>query len=71
MKKKLSFYEFTQLSDEEQYDLLFREGEFLDSSTKKEVEFILYRLFSFFVEVIYFWESNMILNLNSFMKDKN
>lgn len=71
MNKEISFYEFTQLSDEDQYYLLFREGKFLDSSTKKEVKFIIYRLFSFFVEVIYDAESNMILNLSSFMTGKN
>ena len=27
----LSFYEFTQLPDEQQFNLVFKEGEFIDS----------------------------------------
>lgn len=39
--KELSFYEFTQLSESERYDLVFREGEVIDSSIKNDVKFAL------------------------------
>ena len=51
--RELSFYEFTQLPEEQQYDLVFTKGEFIDASIKDNVKFVLYSLFGFFVEVIY------------------
>jgi len=53
LKKELSFYEFTQLSKEEQYDLVFCEAESINSSFKNNVKFTVYRLYSFYVEVVY------------------
>ncbi|WP_159474782.1 hypothetical protein [Chryseobacterium sp. 18068] len=71
MRQKLSFYEFTQLSDEQQYDLLFRNGEFLNYSVRNNVKFALYKLYNFFVEVVYDNENNKIINLSSFMNAKS
>lgn len=71
MNKEIFFYEFTQLSDEQQYDLLFREGELLDSSTRNEVKFVLYKLYSFFVEVVYVAGDNKIVTLSSFTNARN
>jgi hypothetical protein len=69
--KELSFYEFTQLSKEEQYDLVFREGEFINSSFKNDVKFALYQLHSFYVEVTYNAKDNRIVNLTSYMSARN
>lgn len=67
MKNEISFFEFTQLSDEQQYDLLFREGEFLDYSIRNDVKFALYKLYNFFVEVVYYTELNKIVSLSSYI----
>jgi 5-hydroxyisourate hydrolase-like protein (transthyretin family) len=67
MRKELSFYEFTQLSEEGQYELVFKEGEFLNSSTKNDLKFALYKLYSFFVEVVYDAQRNKVVSLTSFM----
>ncbi|WP_312762434.1 hypothetical protein [Epilithonimonas sp.] len=37
----LSFFEFTQLSQEAQYDLAFTHGEFVVVSKKEDVRFVL------------------------------
>ncbi|KFC19694.1 hypothetical protein [Chryseobacterium sp. FH1] len=71
MNKEISFYEFTQLSDEEQYELVFKEGEFLNYSIKNDLRFTLYKLKNFFVEVVYDARENKIVNLSSFMNAKN
>lgn len=71
MRKELSFYEFIQLLDEEQYELVFKEGEFLNSSIKSDLKFALYKLNSFFVEVVYDAEENKIVSLTSFMNAKS
>ncbi|AZA53897.1 hypothetical protein EG348_13240 [Chryseobacterium sp. G0201] len=51
--KELSFYEFTQLTQREQYDLVFTKGEYIDSSVKNDVKFVLYKLYSFHLGAIY------------------
>lgn len=68
MEKQLSFYEFTQLPQLEQYDLVFTQGEFIDTLEKADVKFSLYKLFSFYVEVVYDFTGNKIVSLTSFLK---
>ncbi|MCD1117548.1 hypothetical protein [Chryseobacterium turcicum] len=70
MSKELSFYEFTQLPEEEQYELVFSSGEFIDSSVKGEVKYVLYKLYSFFVEVAYNSYDNKIINMSTFMNSQ-
>ncbi|WP_312762431.1 hypothetical protein [Epilithonimonas sp.] len=69
--KELSFYEYTQLPESEKYDMVFTEGEFVDSSVKNEVKFALYKLYSFYVEVIYDPVDNKIVGLTSFLDSKS
>lgn len=70
MSKELSFYEFTQLPEEKQYEIVFSSGEFVDSSVKGEVKFVLYKLYSFFVEVAYNSYDNKIMNMSTFMNSQ-
>lgn len=51
---------------DEQYELVFTEGEFIDSSIKNEVKFDLYKLYSFYVKVIYDFIDNKIVGLATF-----
>jgi len=67
----MTFFEFTLLPQEEQYNLVFTEGEFIDHSMKNEIKFALYRLYSFYVEVVYNVKNNKIVNLSSFMNARN
>ncbi|CAM2906741.1 hypothetical protein DRF59_05935 [Chryseobacterium flavum] len=67
----LSFYEFSQLSEIEQYELVCKKGELISSSIKGDVEFALYELFNFYVEVTYHSKDNKVLNLNRYMKTQN
>lgn len=66
--KQLSFYEFTQLKKEEQYKLTFTNGEFVGVSVKDDVKFALYKVFGFYIEVIYDSAGNEIIGLTSFLK---
>jgi len=68
MSDKVSFYEFSQLPQEEQYELAFTKGEFIDVSEKDNVRFALYKLYDFYVEVVYDFVNNKIVNLTSFLK---
>ncbi|EJL74277.1 hypothetical protein [Chryseobacterium populi] len=69
--KILSFYEFTQLSEIEQYNLVFEKGRLISSSLKGDIEFTLYELFNFYVEVAYHSKDNKVINLNRYMKIQN
>ncbi len=71
MKEELSFYDYTLLAENDQYDLVFTMGEFIGSSTRNDMKFALYKLCSFFVEVVYNAEDNRIVKLSSFMNVRN
>jgi len=66
-KKELTLYEFKMLSDNEQYDLIFKEGEFLDALIQGNVRFALYAVYKFFVEIEYNSVNNKIVNKISFI----
>lgn len=57
----MKFYVFTLLSDDEQFDLLFNEGVFIDFREMGDRRFTLYKLYSFFVEVQYEISQNKIV----------
>jgi len=66
--KQLSFYEFSQLTEEQKYSLIFTEGESIDSSIKNDVRYALYKLYSFYVEVIFDSAENKIVSITSFLQ---
>ena len=68
--KELSFFEFTQLSKQQQYELVFNEGEYTDVAEIGESEYVLYKLYGFFVEVEYKIKENKIVNLVSYSGKK-
>jgi len=67
MSALTSFYEFTQLDEEKQYDLAFKNGAFLGASEKRSKKFVLYKLNNFFVEITYDIETNRIISLKAFL----
>lgn len=66
--EELSFFEFTQLLQEEQYEVAFIDGEFVCVYEKADLKIVLYKLYTFFVEVAYNSEDNKIVGLTSFLK---
>lgn len=65
--KELTLYEFKLLSDHEQYDLVFTQGQFLDIYLEQNSRFALYAVFKFFVEIEYDSLNNKIVNKVSFI----
>ena len=65
--KALTLYQYKLLSDHEQYDLLFTQGDFLDMVIAGNSRFAVYALFKFFVEVEYNNKENKIIGLKSFV----
>lgn len=62
MTPKISFFDFTLLVDEQQFELVFTEGEFIDFQDVGSSKFVLYRLYGFFVELEYDFLQNHIIN---------
>lgn len=71
MDKDISFFEFTQLSQEEQYHLVFTQGEFIEALEKDRLKYVQYQLYNFFVELIYNAKDNKIIGLTSFLNSKS
>ncbi len=71
MSQLPSFFEFTHLGEEEQYNLTFKKGDFVGTSEKEDKKFVLYKLNNFFVEIIYDIERNIIISLTAFLNSKN
>ena len=65
--KVLTLYQYKLLSDHEQYDLLFTQGDFLDMIIAGNSRFAVYALFKFFVEIEYNNRENKIIGLKSFV----
>lgn len=66
MKGKMSFHDFKNLLQHEQYDLVFTKGDFINYYLKGEIRYALYSLYTFFVEIEYNVSLNRILNLETF-----
>lgn len=62
MTEKISFFDYTILSEEQQFELVFTEGEFIDFKEVGVHRFVLYKLYSFFVELQYDILQNCIVN---------
>lgn len=62
----MEFFQYTKLFKHEQWDLLFRNGEFIGSKTHSESKFVLYKLYNFYVEVEYFASENKIRTMKCF-----
>lgn len=68
MTEEISFYDFTILSEERQFELVFKEGEFIDFREVEMNRFVLYKLYSFFVELQYDILQNNIVSKVVFHK---
>ena len=63
----MTLYEFKLLSEQEQYRILFNEGNFITYRLEPTSRFSLYALDKFFVEIEYDPGSNKIVNKISFI----
>lgn len=70
MKEELSFYDFTQLPEEQQYHITFRLATFLEHRISGKYKYVLYRLNNFFVEILYNSATNEVIQLTSYIDVK-
>lgn len=63
-----SFYEFTLLPDEQQFNLVFREGYFIELRELGNSRYALYNLYNFFIEIEYAISQNNLVGTIIFQK---
>ena len=64
----MTLYEFKLLPEQEQYRILFKEGDFITYRLEQNSSFALYALEKFFVEVDYDPKNNKIIRMISFVR---
>lgn len=71
MNRELSYYEFSQLSKEEQRELVMNSAEPIGSTKKNDVTFEICRLFDFYVEIVYNSDRTKVVSLTSYLKSSH
>lgn len=64
---KITLYQFLALSDDDQYNIVFTEGNCVEIRLEGSRRFVLYAVDLFFVEVEYDSENNLIRNKKAFV----
>lgn len=67
---KITLYEFKRLPEQEQYNITFNYGTFIDYLEQKNKKFVLYAVDLFYVQVVYNTTNNKIINITSFKTGK-
>ena len=58
----ISYYDFKNLQNESQCDIIFYEGHLMSETVKDELRFVLYEISQFSVELVY--SKNRIATIN-------
>lgn len=64
---KITLYEFLALPNQEQYEIIFTQGSYVDWRIEKSRRFVLYAVDLFFVEVEYESEVNKVVGKRAFV----
>ncbi len=62
----MTLYEFRTLNETQQYEILWEHGVHIDEKVEGEYKIILYQIFSFYVELFYHIEKNVLQKLRCF-----
>ena len=62
----MTLYEFNRLDETEQHEAVWNDGVMVGDRMEDEHKIILYQLFSFYVELYYHVEFNVLRRLRSF-----
>lgn len=67
----ISYYDFKNLSDRSQQELVLAEGRIINEIYKNELRFVLYEVASFTVEIVFNTVNNKIESLTAFQNNVN
>jgi len=60
----ISYYDFKNLPNESQCDIVLNQGHLMNETIKNELKFVLYEISSFSVEIVYNKNNNRIAAMN-------
>ena len=63
----MGIYDFNILTENDRYDRVFTEGQFIDTVSEGDIKYALYSLSYFWVEIEYDSPSNKIIGISSFV----
>ncbi len=63
----MGIYDFNILTQNDRYNRVFTEGQFIDTVSQGDIKYALYSLSSFWVEIKYYSPSNKIIGISSFV----
>lgn len=67
----ISYYDFKNLPDHSQQELVLAKGKLISETYKNELKFVLYEIYSFSVEIVYNETNNKIAGLSVFQNMGN
>lgn len=67
----ISYYDFKNLPDHSQQELVLAEGKLISETYKNELKFMLYEISSFSVEIVYNKNNNKVAGLSVFQNNGN
>lgn len=67
----ISYYDFKNLTDRSQQELVLAEGRIINEIYKNELRFVLYEVSSFTVEIVFNTVNNKIESLTAFQNNVN
>jgi hypothetical protein len=65
----ISYYDFKNLPDHSQQELVMTEGKLINETIKRDLKFLLYQVSSFTVEIVYNMNNNRIASLNAYQNN--
>ena len=68
MKIEISYFDFKNLSQDLQHQLVINKGQMISKTDKNDLSFVLYELGSFSVELIYLLNKNKLAGCNAYQK---
>ncbi|MPS71531.1 MAG: hypothetical protein E2590_00090 [Chryseobacterium sp.] len=64
MDTEISYFDFKNLSSQDQCQLVTTQGQIINESSKSDLRFVIYKLGSFLVEITYIQQNNKLASFN-------
>ncbi|WP_312765536.1 hypothetical protein [Epilithonimonas sp.] len=69
MDIEISYFDFKNLSPQDQYQLVKTQGQIISESSKNDLRFVIYKLGSFLVEITYMQQNNKLASFNVYQNN--
>lgn len=69
MDIEISYFDFKNLSPQDQCQLVKTQGQIISESSKNDLRFVIYKLGSFLVEITYMQQNNKLASFNVYQNN--